>query len=54
MKKWTVAIAVAISVILGSCGGSQGTVFISESESTMQSEASEISERECPARRGLG
>ena len=45
MKKWTVAIAVAISVILGSCGGSQGTVFISESESTMQSEASEISER---------
>ena len=43
MKKWTVAIAVAISVILGSCGGSQGTVFISESDSTVQSEASEMS-----------
>ncbi len=45
MKKRTAAIAVAFSVILGSCGGSQGAVFISESESTMQSEASGISER---------
>ena len=45
MKKWAAAIAVVISVILGSCGGSQGAVFISESESTMQSEASGISER---------
>ena len=43
MKKRTAAIAVAFSVILGSCGGSQGAVFISESESTMQSEASEMS-----------
>ena len=43
MKKRTAAIAVAFSVILGSCGGSQGTVFISESDSTVQSEASEMS-----------
>ena len=45
MKKRAAAIAVVISVILGSCGGSQGAVFISGSESTMQSEASGISER---------
>jgi len=32
MKKWAAAIAVVISVILGSCGGSQGTVFISDIE----------------------
>ena len=43
MKKRTAAIAVAFSVILGSCGGSQGAVFISESDSTVQSEASEMS-----------